>query len=621
MAMIIIIKIGYWLFTNTDGQAPISDQGQMEIGQVVYNPSQSCPIPKYYDSVRYPKVRKSLPPLICPVQTNLAEVNNGTVRLLFNGTCSSQCIQWKTDFEFQLNEPKILKNSQPATCSYAMIHCYNKKSRDYIRQVIFSPVRLDHLISKSVTALKGKPKPNDVIIIGIDSMSYHAYEYHLPKTFATFHKNLKGVSFKKFNTMGDGTTVNIQAFLTGTKDTETYETRKRIKGSRSVDDLNWIWKHYKEKGYVTMYTEEMTKYGTFQYRLNGFEQQPTDFYLRTPIMAAEDNGLYKKFCFGSQPLHSEYFKFFNEFQKSYHDVPKFSFVFFAMMSHDDNKYVNYMDNELSQFIASLRTKNPEALIILYSDHGHRFTSRLTMAGKYEERLPFLGISLPKSEEVIRPVLVENSEILISGLDLHATLEDFIGIYTPSRRNRHMSLFRPLPNNRKCSDIDSLPHWCSCLNWKTVDNPNSNNRMVETAHAVVETISNFTNEDRELCANLTLDKILMVYRLDANEAVLKFKKSSDVDGFVPDLSDNIRQTVHWYRMTLRTKPGDAEYDLTLSIADSNLNDGSKIAIKALRPEDVSRINRYAPWIKCLKRRKDKFYLVSDIRKFCICRDAL
>lgn len=620
ISLVIVVKIGYILI-NQHNSTITSDAP--ELPNAVNVNLQSCPIPKYYDLKRYPKNRTELPQLECPTTIEPVSTKDGIVKILNNYTCTYQCINWKTDFDYQLTESLPLKDEQSAPCSYFVVSCKPDKDNDKVlTQIILSPVRIKPLIDQSASTLKGKTKPNDVIVIGIDSMSYQSYQYHLPKTFATFHDQLKGVSFKKFNTMGDGTTVNVQAFLTGTKDTETYEARRRISGSKSVDGFDWIWKRYKEKGYVTMYSEEMTDYGTFQYRLNGFEKQPTDFYLRTPLMMAERSGIYKNFCMGNRTMHSQYFQFFNEFQKVYHDVPKFSFVFFAMMSHDDNKYATYIDNDLSQFIANLRLNNPEALIVLYSDHGHRFTSRLTMAGKYEERLPFLGISLPKSKENLHPVMVKNSEILTSGLDLHATLEDIIGVYSPkSIRDRHMSLFRPLPDDRRCEDIESLPHWCSCLNWKSIENPNTNTRLLEIGHGIVERISNFTQGDRELCAELKLDKILVVYRLDAHKAVLKFKNSADVDGFVPDLSDKLRQTVHWYRMTLTTKPGNAQFDLTVSIDETGLTKGSKVVIDKIRPEEVSRINVYAPWVKCLTKRKSGFVLVSDIRKFCICKDVL
>ena len=48
-------------------------------------------------------------------------------------------------------------------------------------------VRSQKLIDVSSIILKGNQKPNDVIIIGIDSISYQAFQYYLPKTIDTFH--------------------------------------------------------------------------------------------------------------------------------------------------------------------------------------------------------------------------------------------------------------------------------------------------------------------------------------------------------------------------------------------------------------------------------------------------
>jgi hypothetical protein len=55
---------------------------------------------------------------------------------------------------------------------------------------------------------------------------------------------------------------------------------------------------------VTSFNEDEPNIGTFSYRLNGFQEQPTDHYLRTFYQAiSNDLNIYKKLCVGSIPKH------------------------------------------------------------------------------------------------------------------------------------------------------------------------------------------------------------------------------------------------------------------------------------------------------------------------------
>lgn len=52
------------------------------------------------------------------------------------------------------------------------------------------------------------------------------------------------------------------------------------------------------------YAEDVPDIGTFTYRLKGFDQQPTDHYLRTYYLDAMPMFKFQKpFCYGSLPRH------------------------------------------------------------------------------------------------------------------------------------------------------------------------------------------------------------------------------------------------------------------------------------------------------------------------------
>ena len=84
-----------------------------------------------------------------------------------------------------------------------------------------------------------------------------------------------------------GTPQALIPLLTGFTELELPETRRRMKNSDYVNVYPMIWKEYERYGYVTSFNEDVPDIGTFTYRLNGFDEQPTDHYMRTYYLAIE----------------------------------------------------------------------------------------------------------------------------------------------------------------------------------------------------------------------------------------------------------------------------------------------------------------------------------------------
>ena len=66
--------------------------------------------------------------------------------------------------------------------------------------------------------------------------------------------------------LGDGTVAALAPLLTGMKEWELPETRRRMKDSKPCDVLPFIWNEFKEAGYVTSFNEDSPGIGTFTYR-------------------------------------------------------------------------------------------------------------------------------------------------------------------------------------------------------------------------------------------------------------------------------------------------------------------------------------------------------------------
>ncbi|MFH4978249.1 hypothetical protein AB6A40_004958 [Gnathostoma spinigerum] len=401
--------------------------------------------------------------------------------------------------------------------------------------------------------------------------------------------------------------------------------RKRYPEANYVDDVYpFIWKNFSANGYVTLYGEDSAAVGTFTYRLKGFREQPTDHYTRTFFQLAEKK-LSNMNCFGSEPLHKEWFRYTREFMFRYNEsIPKFLLAFHSLLSHDDINLIQVADDDTADNLKLLYDRGAfeNSIVIVMADHGHRFAKfRATHQGQLEERLPFFSIALPKKfrESAMGKTAWENLKInkdrLSSPFDIHATLMDILHwpteemLKTPNDLGkRSMSLFRTIPASRTCDQAGIEPHWCTCLDWESAMTPDLIEVSKKLSLAVVTTINSFTESDRQLCAPLKLMKLSSAKRLVPNRNLLKYKDVKDKDGFVPAFEGKTEAAFAHYQLRFQTTPGNALYEATVQY-DSVLN---TITIDMTA---ISHVNQYGNLPHCIV---DKDYFKAQ---YCVCYDMI
>ena len=98
----------------------------------------------------------------------------------------------------------------------------------------------------------------------------------------------------------------------------------------------------------------------------------------------------------------------------------------------NNNYFQAVDKDLVELFNDLNKSGSlnNTLLILMSDHGHRFTTvRDTLQGKMEERMPLLSLLLPpwfgQTFPTARSNLEKNKKRLTTPLDIHATLKHLL----------------------------------------------------------------------------------------------------------------------------------------------------------------------------------------------------
>lgn len=462
----------------------------------------------------------------------------------------------------------------------------------------------------------------NVLMLGFDSLSRQMFMRLLPQTHKYFTDVLGGSLLEGYNIVGDGTTQALMPLLTGKRETEIPETRRGKPGARHVDEfLEFVWKRYEEKGYVTQWAEDMVHISAFNLRLLGFKKQPVIHYMRPFYLASERKKTIfsflqtsPKFCLGSKSTYEVYVDWLKEVIETYRGRNFFSAGFISSYTHDNNKDAMMIDDQNVDFLKYLITHNiiDNTFVIIMSDHGLRFGEfRMTEQGKLEERMPYFGIFVPRRFRELYPskyqTFLKNTGRLIVPSDIHETLLDIINeksdfSETEIKRSVY-SLFSPIPETRTCADAGIDPHWCACLktNALSVDDK----KVMRATHKVVSVINELMQDYASKCHELSLSKIIKAVSLGTDENVLKFKKSADRDGRIADLGDNFSREIIHFVITFETIPRFAVFEASVSMNE-------KTGDIVVPEKEISRLNSYGDAPRCIEK------LNPALRPYCVCR---
>ena len=113
----------------------------------------------------------------------------------------------------------------------------------HVKEAFFQPVPHEHLVKRF--GIKKPGIPLNVLIIGIDSLSHANARRQLPNVYELLEKEFRSFVFNGHSIVGDGTTEQLAAMLTGLGELEQYESRRHHKNPRPVDGWTWIYKQLK----------------------------------------------------------------------------------------------------------------------------------------------------------------------------------------------------------------------------------------------------------------------------------------------------------------------------------------------------------------------------------------
>ena len=144
--------------------------------------------------------------------------------------------------------------------------------------------------------------------------------------------------------MGDNTFPNILGLLTGRKVDENSEDMLSSLGvlDKSAMDkqgLRFLWNDFRDAGFRTLYCEDSTGVGTFNWgKGSGFQDPPTHYYFRPMELAKEKHsGLFTHggACFAGFPNDVLLLNYTLDYCRLFKDKPHFALTFLVASTHGD----------------------------------------------------------------------------------------------------------------------------------------------------------------------------------------------------------------------------------------------------------------------------------------------
>ena len=455
----------------------------------------------------------------------------------------------------------------------------------------------------------------NIAFVMFDSQSAANFERKLIKTFKFLKDDEHTVILKGHTINGDGTTAQLCALLVGILEKDLPEARRGHKSSQTVDRWPFIFKNFSDKGYVTMYSEDDSLFASFNYRLKGFERQPTDHYPR-PFWSKVSGNIYKDSCVEGRNTYEIGLNYTLNFFEAYKDTLKFSLTVFSHLFHNKMNYVEFGDDPVVSFLHEFKNKgySKNTILVLFADHGLRAAGfRDSIQGKLEERLPFMSISLPpsivKDYPEFHQALKHNSQVLTTHFDTHATLKHVL--YYPHQPNVTVgqSLFTRIdPSLRTCKSAGVEEHWCPCLQFTSINVTEKN--VIEAVKFVIDYINKEVIESNEeakaKCSKLTLGTIKRAGIQLPGEAVQTFQHTvgdskCDECGVVKGKKAPQKTDLTKFELVFSVEPSKGLFEANV------IKNGTEWTVG----EDISRLNLYGDQPKCIQ---DRY---PEMRKFCYC----
>uniref|UniRef100_A0A6P7G5B9 Uncharacterized protein LOC114337884 isoform X1 n=1 Tax=Diabrotica virgifera virgifera TaxID=50390 RepID=A0A6P7G5B9_DIAVI len=495
-------------------------------------------------------------------------------------------VRYSEDCQAFVNTTEVKEEFMKVTCSY--------NNRD-IYTDLFAFVPVKNLSENVKNDLIQDESSLNILVLGLDAISRLNFHRQMPKTLS-YLEQIGAVEMMGYNKVGDNTFPNLIPALTG-KTVKEIENDCWPTKTHHFDKCPFIWKSYKQKGYVTAFDEDSSWVGTFNHIKNGFKKQPTDYAFNyfdfEAIRLLGNTGLETvEICQGARWVYKVHLNYLTNFVRTMEDnsLKYFGFFWQNSISHDDLNLPRIGDDHyysMFKYFGKNGYLNNTILFVM-SDHGIRTGKiRSTFQGMMEERLPLLFVYLPDwykqryHQEYNN--LKQNSLRLTTPFDLYETFVHLLNIENSNTKNdssdksRGVSLLRKISEHRTCDDIGIVSHWCTCQKSVEVDIDDKNIKAV--ADFSVSYINKQLSAHSQ-CAHLNLSTISSARRMEHNKEITG-------DHHVLD-----------YMISFTTIPGNGSFEATVRY----MSEFKSYSIVG----SISRLNLYGEQSACISDYELKLY---------------
>ena len=169
-----------------------------------------------------------------------------------------------SDWGYTLGKPTLLRYKGPiANVNHDFIRINAEFANgmmqyDFHAQVIPKPAVLKR------NALQKAGLPLNIVILGLDQTSQATFQRLLPNSYQILRDDFKAFIFKGFSLVGEATTPQLTALLTGRtveENCKLHEARTGFDGAGTLDEWPFIFQTFKEYGYATLFSEDAPPVG------------------------------------------------------------------------------------------------------------------------------------------------------------------------------------------------------------------------------------------------------------------------------------------------------------------------------------------------------------------------
>ena len=579
-------------------------------------------------------------PLVCDTIPSLMFVDdsgvlrlNSSATIHYTGDISELKCEYRVCNRHIDDDHVIFSSPVPFTAptnisaDFISVACKNANGK-----VVYAQLLTNVALDSTESHKELQPETGDqlsVVLFGLDSVSRSSTIRKLPKTFRYLTETLGAYDLKGFMKVGENTLPNIVPLLTGRR-VWTSEVSMQDYSTETFDSFPFIWRNFSDAGYATLLAEDMSDISTFNYLTKGFENPPTDHYLRPYYLGLSE--MYKVhsklgyvfrylenrninlqkssyLCYGDKPHQVIHIEYIRKFMQRYKGKRRCVHSFLAELSHEYQNFLCYGDEDFQEFLKWMSEEGHlrNAVLIFFSDHGARIEEiRNTFVGRIEDRMPVAIIYIPdhikKKHPEIDINLKLNTKRLTTFFDLYQTMVDilqrnfeFPTILSVDGKVRGISLLGLLPESRSCADAWIPEHYCACYSSVPIS-ISTDPVLSKVLNSVIDEL-NHRLQSFSQCAQLKLHAIQEAYKIVHGLELFGTENTgiSLFQYFKPESEQNRR-----YFLVFETVPGHALFEATYDLTGAW--SGGLVG-------DLVMVNKYGHQSDCISEKR--------LRPLCFC----